>query len=80
MSSYRHTLRLHVVPYLGAVQLQALAGVDLDRLYRRLLEETLEILSDPRFLDEVRKGDQDVKAGRIERLSRDELLARRAGK
>lgn len=38
VSSYRHTLRLHVVPYLGDVQLQALAAVDLDRLYRRLLE------------------------------------------
>lgn len=38
VSSYRHTLRLHVVPYLGDVQLQALEAVDLDRLYRRLLE------------------------------------------
>lgn len=38
VSSYRHTLRLHVVPYLGDVQLQALEAVDLDRLYRRLLD------------------------------------------
>jgi antitoxin YefM len=44
------------------------------------LEETLEILSDPKLLEEVRKGDRDVKAGRVERLSRDELLARRAGR
>lgn len=38
VSSYRHCLRLHVVPYIGEVQLQALAPVDLDRLYRHLLE------------------------------------------
>jgi antitoxin YefM len=44
------------------------------------LEETLEILSDPKLLAEVRKGDRDVKAGRTVRLSRDELLARRAGR
>ncbi len=44
------------------------------------LEETLEILSTPRLLEEIRKGDRDVKAGRAERLSRDELLARRARK
>jgi antitoxin YefM len=44
------------------------------------LEETLEILSDPKLLAEVRKGDRDVKTGRTVRLSRDELLARRAGR
>jgi prevent-host-death family protein len=44
------------------------------------LEETLEILSDPKLLDEIRKGERDVKAGRTVRLSRDELLVRRAGK
>jgi prevent-host-death family protein len=42
------------------------------------LEETLAILSDPRLLSEIRKGQRDVAAGRTERLSRDELLARRA--
>lgn len=42
------------------------------------LEETLEILTNPRLVDEIRKGEGDVKAGRTERLSRDELLARRA--
>lgn len=44
------------------------------------LEETLEILSDPKLLDDVRKGDRDVKAGRTVRLSRDDLLARRSGR
>lgn len=44
------------------------------------LEETLEILSDPKLLDEVRKGDRDVKAGRTVRPSRDDLLARRSGR
>lgn len=43
------------------------------------LEETLEILSNPRLRDQIRRGDRDVKAGRTERLSRDELLARRNG-
>lgn len=42
------------------------------------LEETLEILSNPRLLDAIRKGDRDVKAGRRERLSREEVLKRRA--
>lgn len=42
------------------------------------LEETLEVLSDPKLVDDIRKGDQDVKAGRIERFTREELLARRA--
>lgn len=44
------------------------------------LEETLEILSTPRLLEEVRKGHRDVEAGRTQRLSRDELLALRARK
>lgn len=43
------------------------------------LEETLEILSNPRLRDQIRRGGRDVKAGRTERLSRDELLARRNG-
>lgn len=38
VSSYRHSLRLHVVPYVGDVPLQGIGAVDLDRLYRRLLE------------------------------------------
>lgn len=37
VSSYRHNLRLHVVPYIGGVRLQDLGAVDLDRLYRKLL-------------------------------------------
>jgi antitoxin YefM len=41
------------------------------------LEETLEILSNPRLVEEIRKGERDAKAGRKERLSRAELLARR---
>jgi integrase len=37
VSSYRHNLRLHVIPYVGNIRLQDLGAVDLDRLYRRLL-------------------------------------------
>ena len=36
MSSYRHNLRLHVLPYIGSVRLQELGPLDLDRLYARL--------------------------------------------
>ena len=43
------------------------------------LEETLGILSNPRLIAEIRRGERDVKAGRTERLSRDELLARNPG-
>ncbi len=43
------------------------------------LEETLEILSNPRLLDEVRSGERDARAGRKERSTRDELVARRGG-
>lgn len=42
------------------------------------LEETLEILSDPQLRKDIRSGERDVTAGRIERLSKDDLLARRA--
>ena len=31
------------------------------------LEETLEVLSDAKLIDDIRKGHRDVKAGRIER-------------
>lgn len=44
------------------------------------LEETLEILSNPELLKDIRSGDRDAKAGRTERLSRDQVLARRAKK
>jgi len=44
------------------------------------LEETLEILSNPELLKDIRSGTRDVRAGRIERLSKDQLLARRAKK
>jgi antitoxin YefM len=40
------------------------------------LEETLEILSDPTLRDAVRAGSEDLVAGRTERLSREEALAR----
>jgi antitoxin YefM len=43
------------------------------------LEETLEILSNPHVLGEVRKGERDATAGRKERLTREELVARRSG-
>lgn len=42
------------------------------------LEETLEILSNPALLEAVRVGQRDVAAGRTERLSREEALARMA--
>lgn len=38
VSSYRHNLRLHVLPYLEGIRLQALTPLDLDRLYSRLLQ------------------------------------------
>jgi prevent-host-death family protein len=44
------------------------------------LEETLDILSNPHLLEEIRKGERDARAGRTERLSRDQVLARRARK
>lgn len=37
VSSYRHNLRLHVIPYIGGIRLQDLGALDLDRLYRKLL-------------------------------------------
>ncbi len=44
------------------------------------LEETLEILSHPAVMAEVRAGEEDVAQRRTDRLSRDELLARLAEK
>jgi antitoxin YefM len=41
------------------------------------LEETLEILSSPKLLEEIRRGERDVRAGRVEQLSKDDLLRRR---
>ena len=37
-ASYEKNVRLHVVPHLGALQLQRLTVADLDRLYARLLD------------------------------------------
>lgn len=39
VSSYRHNLRLHVLPHIGELRLQDLSPLDLDRLYRRLLTD-----------------------------------------
>lgn len=39
VSSYRHNLRLHVIPYVGGLRLQDVSATDLDRLYRRLRNE-----------------------------------------
>ena len=36
VSSYRHNLRLHVLPYIGRLALQDLGPLDLDQLYQRL--------------------------------------------
>ena len=40
------------------------------------LEETLEILSDPKLMRRVRKGEVEVERGQSEILSKDEALAR----
>jgi antitoxin YefM len=40
------------------------------------LEETLEILSDPKLMRRVRKGGVEVESGQSEVLSKDEALAR----
>jgi antitoxin YefM len=40
------------------------------------LEETLEILSNPALRDAIRDGADDLAAGRTERLSKDQALAR----
>jgi antitoxin YefM len=40
------------------------------------LEETVAVLSNPALLDAIRAGQTDVAAGRTERLSREEALAR----
>jgi antitoxin YefM len=39
------------------------------------LEETLAIMSNPELMARIREADADVKAGRVERLSKAELLA-----
>lgn len=44
------------------------------------LEETVEILSNPRLLNDIRRGDRDIKAGRTERLAREAVLERLAQK
>ena len=40
------------------------------------LEETLEILSDPRLMRRIRKGDTEIDRGHSEVLTKDEALAR----
>lgn len=42
------------------------------------LEETLDILSNQTLMDQIRAGDHDIETGAVERLSRDEVLARRS--
>lgn len=44
------------------------------------LEETLAILSNPALREAIREADADVAAGRAERLTKDEALARIAQK
>lgn len=39
VSSYKHNLRLHVLPNIGDARLQDLSAIDLDRLYKKLLTE-----------------------------------------
>lgn len=40
------------------------------------LEETLEVMSDPDLLAQVRQAEADIAAGKAERLSKEEILAR----
>ena len=40
------------------------------------LEETLEILSNPALMTAIGEGREDAKAGRVARLSREQVLAR----
>ncbi|MDP1794303.1 MAG: type II toxin-antitoxin system Phd/YefM family antitoxin [Acidimicrobiales bacterium] len=40
------------------------------------LEETLEVLSNTPLRDSVKAGEADVKAGKVERLSKDQALGR----
>lgn len=40
------------------------------------LEETLEILSDPKLMRRIRKGDAEIDRGESEVLTKDEALAR----
>jgi prevent-host-death family protein len=41
------------------------------------LEETLDILSNPNLMSDIRKADREISSGRAKRLTRDELLAQR---
>ena len=43
------------------------------------LEETLEILSDPNVMSDVAAAREDERAGRVERVTREELLAELKG-
>lgn len=40
------------------------------------LEDTLDLLSDPRALDSLRRAEKDVAEGRVEYLSKDEARKR----
>jgi len=40
------------------------------------LEETLEVLSDPKLMRRIRKGDAEIDRGEAEVLTKDEALAR----
>ncbi len=40
------------------------------------LEETLAVLSSPQLREAIREGDADVAAGRTERLTKDQAIAR----
>lgn len=39
------------------------------------LEETLEILGDPRLLEAIKRSEEDVRKGRVQRLTKQEALA-----
>ena len=47
-ASYERDIRLHVLPYIGAIPLQKLTPVDLNALYRRLLDEGRRLPKPPK--------------------------------
>ena len=54
---------------------QHLALADVKNRLSEGVEETLEILSDRQLMDEIREGQADIAARRVEVLTRDEILA-----
>lgn len=61
--SYERNLRLHVIPFIGSIPLQKLSPVDLNRLYRQLLESGRRTPGPPRRRsNEVRERAAELRA------------------